>query len=332
MYAIENRIKGTGMKKWQKILTGILIVFLLALGVGPFLVPVPPLDGTVSERELADADSKFVEVNGLSVHYKEMGAGQPVFILLHGFGASAFSWREVMQPFSELGRVIAYDRPAFGLTSRPMPGQWTGENPYGPEAQTALVIGLMDALGIEKAWLVGNSAGGTVSVYTALSHPERVAGLILVDAAIYAGGGSPAWARPLLGTPQMRHLGPLLARQIATGGDDFIRTAFHDPALVTSEILAGYRKPLNANNWDRALWELTAASRPLGLPERLSELNLPVLVLTGDDDRIVPTEQSIRLGGEIPNAALVVIPNAGHVPHEEKPAEFMQAVRNFLNQ
>jgi pimeloyl-ACP methyl ester carboxylesterase len=235
-----------------------------------------------------------------------------------------------MEPFSQHGRVIAYDRPAFGLTSRPMPGEWQGQNPYSPESQAAIVIGLMDALGVETAYLVGNSAGGTVSVYTALTYPERVSGLILVDAAIYTGGGSPAWARPLLGTPQMRHLGPLLARQIATSGDDFIRTAFHDPSLVTPDILAGYRKPLRAHNWDRALWELTAASRPLGLADRLDELTLPVLVITGDDDRIVPTEQSIRLAGDIPGAALVVIKNAGHLPHEEKPEEFMQAVREFL--
>lgn len=318
------------MKRWQKLLFGILVFLLLALLVGPFLIPVPPLTDTVSERELADPDSLFIPVGELTVHYKEMGAGEPVFILLHGFGASVFSWREVMQPFSELGRVIAYDRPAFGLTSRPMPGEWRGENPYSPEAQAAIVIGLMDALGIEQAYLVGNSAGGTVSVYTALTYPQRVSGLILVDAAIYTGGGSPAWARPLLGTPQMRHLGPLLARQIATSGDDFIRTAFHDPSLVTPQVLEGYRKPLRAHNWDRALWELTAASRPLGLADRLGELSLPVLVITGDDDRIVPTEESIRLGGDIPGASLVVIPNAGHLPHEEKPEAFMQAVRAFL--
>lgn len=318
------------MKRWQKLLFGILVFLLLALLVGPFLIPVPPLTDTVSERELADPDSLFIPVGELTVHYKEMGTGEPVFILLHGFGASVFSWREVMQPFSELGRVIAYDRPAFGLTSRPMPGEWRGENPYSPEAQAAIVIGLMDALGIEQAYLVGNSAGGTVSVYTALTYPQRVSGLILVDAAIYTGGGSPAWARPLLGTPQMRHLGPLLARQIATSGDDFIRTAFHDPSLVTPQVLEGYRKPLRAHNWDRALWELTAASRPLGLAERLGELSLPVLVITGDDDRIVPTEESIRLGGDIPGASLVVIPNAGHLPHEEKPEAFMQAVRAFL--
>ncbi|MCS6994322.1 MAG: alpha/beta hydrolase [Anaerolineales bacterium] len=318
------------MKTLKKLLPGIIIFLLLALLLGPFLVPIPPLENTVSERELADPDSRFIPVGELTVHYKQMGSGEPVFILLHGFGASTFSWREVMAPFAELGRVIAYDRPAFGLTSRPMPGEWKGQNPYSPESQAAIVIGLMDALGVDTAWLVGNSAGGTVSVYTALTYPQRISGLILVDAAIYTGGGSPGWVRPLLATPQMRRIGPLLARQIATSGNDFIRSAFHDPSLVTPEVLEGYRKPLRAHNWDRALWELTSASRPLGLAERLNELNLPVLVITGDDDRIVPTEQSIRLANEIPGAALAVIPNAGHLPHEEKPAEFMQAVREFL--
>lgn len=320
------------MKRWQKILLALTAFLLLALSVGPFLVPVPPLTGTVSERELADPDSQFIEVNGLTVHYKEQGSGESTYILLHGFGASVYTWREVMGDFAALGRVIAYDRPAFGLTSRPLPGSWSGDSPYSSESQAALVIGLMDALGVEKAVLVGNSAGGTIAVYTALTYPQRVSGLILVDAAIYAGGGAPAWSRPLLGTPQMRHLGPLLARQISASGDDFIRTAYHNPALVTPEVLAGYHIPLRAANWDLALWELTVASHPLGLPERLKELALPVLVITGDDDRIVPTAQSLQLAKDIPGATLALISAAGHLPHEEQPAAFMQAVMDFLKE
>jgi len=110
-------------------------LIIIAVGVGlillivPLFYPVAPLTGTVTERELADPDSRFVEINGLTVHYKETGQGEPVFILLHGFGASEFSWREVMEPLSSSGRVIAYDRPAFGLTERPLDGNWTGTNP-----------------------------------------------------------------------------------------------------------------------------------------------------------------------------------------------------------
>ncbi len=304
------------------------LTILILLFVGPFLVPVPPLENTVPVEQLTDPDSRFIEVNGINVHYKTYGQGEPTFILLHGFGASLFSWREVTAPLAEFGTVIAYDRPAFGLTERPL--KWEGENPYSQEAQIELVIGLMDALGIERAILVGNSAGGTIAMLTALKYPQRVQSLILVDPAVYAGGGAPAWVRPLLRTPQMRHLGPLIARQIQTRGPELIELAWHDPSKITPEILEGYQKPLRLADWDKALWELTLASRESGLAERLSELTLPTLVITGDNDRIVPTEQSVRLAEELPNAQLVVIPQCGHLPHEERPAAFMQAVTEFL--
>ncbi|MFN3492641.1 MAG: alpha/beta fold hydrolase, partial [Anaerolineales bacterium] len=148
--------------------------------------------------------------------------------------------------------------------------------------------------------------------------------------AVYAGGGAPAWLRPLLKTPQMRHIGPLIARQIQVRGPEIVKLAWHDPTKVTDEIMAGYQLPLQIENWDKALWELTVSSRENNLQNQLKNFDLPILIITGDDDRIVPTEQSIRLAGEIPNAQLVVIPQSGHVPHEEKPIEFMQAVINFL--
>ncbi|MCB0101240.1 MAG: alpha/beta hydrolase [Anaerolineales bacterium] len=305
----------------------ITVIILLAL-VAPFLIPVPPLEGTVAAETLADEDSKFIDVNGLKVHYKIYGEGEPVFILLHGFGASLFSWREVTAPLAEFGTVIAYDRPAFGLTERPL--EWEGESPYSQDAQVELVIGLMDALEVEKAMLIGNSAGGTISMLTALKYPERIESLILVDPAVYAGGGAPAWIRPLFNTPQMNHLGPLLARQLEAQGTEFIRTAWHDPNKITPDIFAGYEKPLQTHDWDRALWELTVSSAESGLAPRLSEFTMPVLIITGDDDRIVPTEQSLRLAEEIPNAELAVIPQCGHLPHEEKPKEFMQALTEFI--
>lgn len=317
------------MKQRLKRIVGIIALTLLVIIlIVPFLIPVPPLEGTIPAGQLADADSKFIEVNGLNVHYKMFGQGEPVFILLHGFGASLFSWHEVTAPLAEYGTVIAYDRPAFGLTERPM--EWEGESPYSPQSQVELVIGLMDALGIEKAILVGNSAGGTISMQVALQYPDRVQALILVDPAVYAGGGAPAWTRPILNTPQMNRVGPLISRQLQARGPEFIELAWHDPSKITPEIMEGYQKPLQAENWDKALWFLTVSSRESGLAERVGELTLPTLVITGDDDRIVPTEQSLKLADELPNAQLVVVPQCGHVPHEEQPDLFMQAVTEFL--
>ena len=322
-------------RKWPKILLIILGGLALAAALGPFLIPVPPLTDTLPPQDLADPDSRFVNVKGLSVHYKEVGQGEPTLILLHGFGASLFSWHQVMAPLAQSGnRVIAFDRPAFGLTERPVTwdrSAWADGSPYSPAAQVDLVIGLMDTLGVEQAVLVGNSAGGTVAMLAAQAHPDRVTGLILVDPAVYAGGGSPSFVRPLLNTPQMNHLGPLIARRIQGWGLDFARSAWHDPSKITSETWDGYTKPLQADNWDRALWNLTAASRSSGLADSLGDFTLPVLVITGDDDRIVPTEQSVRLADELPNAELVVIPACGHVPHEECPDAVLQAMTEYLN-
>lgn len=319
------------MKRWKKISLIALTSLLVLVLVGPFLIPVPELPGLVTEKELADADSKFIEINGVPVHYKEMGQDGTTFILLHGFGASVFSWHEVMDDFASYGRVIAYDRPAFGLTSRPMPSEWTGESPYSMSANVELLSGLMDALGIQRAVLVGNSAGGAVSVAFALKYPQRVQGLILVDPALGAGGGRfPDWLLPLMAAPQLRHLGPLLVRSIADNGNDTIRMAWHDPSLVTEETITGYRKPLTAKNWDRALYEFTIASRSSDINERLGELKMPVIVIAGEDDRIIPTEYSVEASKNIPGSQLAILPGCGHVPHEECPVAFMDAVVNFL--
>jgi pimeloyl-ACP methyl ester carboxylesterase len=319
------------MKKLGRILLIVLAILLLLVFVGPFLVPVPPLEDTVPPRDLAGPDSRFAFVDGLEVHYEQAGLGQPALVLLHGFAASTFSWREVIDPLAASATVVAFDRPAFGLTERPLPGQWQGQNPYTAEAQADLTMGLMEALGIDRAVLVGNSAGGSVALITTLRHPERVQALVLVDAAVYGGGSRfPTWLKPLLRSPQARRLGPLTVRAIRDWGLDFARSAWHDPSRITPEVWEGYTRPLQAQDWDRALWELTVASHDLRLGERLEEVGVPVLVITGEDDRIVPTEQSVRLAAELPGAELVVIPECGHVPHEECPAAFLEAVQAFL--
>lgn len=309
----------------------IIAAILVVLLVGPFLVPIPKLADTVPPETLADEDSRFIEVNGIQVHYKQAGAGSPVVILLHGFGASTYSWREVIGPLSQQARVVAYDRPAFGLTERPLPGEWSGLSPYSPQAQIDLLFGLMDALEIEKAILVGNSAGGSVAMNAALAKPERVQALVLVDAAVYEGNNRSTLLHWLFQTPQMDRPGLLLARSISTSGMEILYNAWHDPSKITPEIIENYRKPLKVDHWDAAFWQLTKASLPTGLAERLDEFVLPVLVVTGDDDRIVPTASSLRLAEEIPGSGLVVFENCGHVPQEECPAAFLEAVQPFIS-
>ncbi len=318
------------MRRVRRALLIAVIALVAAAAVVPLVIPIPPLPDTRPPRELAFPDSEFLQVEGLEIHVQQAGSAGTPLVLLHGFGASTFSWREVLAPLAQSRRVIAFDRPGFGLSQRPLPPYPGDTNPYRQSAQAELTAALLDALGIDRAVLVGNSAGGTIALLTALEHPERVAALVLVDAAVYTGGGAPNWLRPLLHLPQVRRLGPLFVRSIERWGRDLLDQAWHDPSKITPEVLAGYSIPLRAENWDRALWELTLASEDLDLASRLDEITVPVLVVTGDDDRIVPTAESVRLASEIHGARLVIIPACGHVPQEECPEAFLEAVEAFL--
>jgi pimeloyl-ACP methyl ester carboxylesterase len=308
----------------------VISVFLLVVIVVPLVIPIPPLQGTKTIEQLKDPDSKFIQINGVNVHYKKYGEGTPVIFLLHGFGASTFSWRSVATELTKYGAVIAYDRPGFGLTQRPLPGSWKGTDPYSTQGQINTLIGLMDAFNVKKAVLIGNSAGGQVALAASLQHPDRVQALVLVDAAIYSNSPIPEWVKGILRTNQMERIGPLFLRNFGASGEKIIYTAWHDPSKVTAAVLDGYKKPLHAENWDIGLWQFSVAPQLTGLDKRLSELNLPVLVLTGDDDRIVPTALSVKLGQQIPGAVFNEFTGCGHVPQEECPDQFLTEFDRFM--
>ncbi|KAK1264442.1 hypothetical protein QJS04_geneDACA016964 [Acorus gramineus] len=151
----------------------------------------------VDETSLGDPDSLFLDLNGVQIHHKlccsELQYRQVVvkfpFLLLHGFGASAFSWNLAMEPLSRLtsSKVLAFDRPAFGLTSREAPVHAAGAlSPYSTAFSVRSTVSFVDSLGAEKAIVVGHSAGSIVAVNTYFEAPERVAALILVCPALAA--------------------------------------------------------------------------------------------------------------------------------------------------
>ena len=319
------------MKRWKKFLLLSLIFAFVTTALGPFVVPVPTLDGLVSEQEFVDPDSQFIEINGVNIHYKEAGAGERTFILLHPFGGSTYSWREVMDEFAKYGRVIAYDRPAFGLTERPLPGEWE-ENPYGMKANVEILRELLDSMGVEKAVLVGNSAGGGVAVAFALEYPERIDELILVDPGVGGGRGPqfPAWALPVMWTPQMRHLGPLMMRDYQESLPRTLERGWFDQTKLTNEIRERHLQILKTANWDKAFYELTFAPAYPELRPLLPNLTVPVLVVAGQEDRLIRSWYFEAVATEIPEATLNLIPQCGHMPQEECPTEFMEVVLKYL--
>ncbi len=309
----------------------VLIVLAMAVFVLPFTVPVPPLENTVPAELLADPDSKFENVDGLAVHCKIEGKDGPALVLLHGFGSNLFTWEKVMKPLSRYGVVVAFDRVGFGLTQRPMAGEWQGENPYSEMYQADLTVGLMDKLGIKKAILIGNSEGGTVAMLTAIKYPDRVISVIFVDALIY-GEGAPGWIGCLFSLPQMKRIGSIFMRSIFENGEDLLKYAWNDSSKIKEEDLEGYRKVMKVYNWDLGLVEFTLANseKNYDLPSKLDRLNLPTLVITGDNDKIVPKEDSLKLSEALPDSKLVIVKGCGHLPQEECPDEFVREISRFI--
>jgi len=309
-----------------------IILLLLFIVIGPLIIPLPPLDGIQPMEALVYPDSQFMDINGVDVHYQEIQTDrETLIILLHGFGSSTYSWQKVMEPFATFGSVLAYDRPGFGLTERVLPYEDVDTNPYLLEYQSQILMAFIESKNAEKIILVGNSAGGTVALQTALAYPGRIDALILISPAVYGSGGAPKWIKPLLNLPQMDRLGPVLVRTIRERGLEILELAWSDPEKISEEDLQNYQKPLSVDRWDVGLWEFTKANGENDIAARTSEIKMPVLVITGADDKIIPAEQSIQLASELTNSTLVVIPACGHVPQEECPTDFMNAVDTFID-
>ena len=219
---------------------GLAMLATAAPAVRRILRDAPPGGPSVDDpRALADPDSEFIEVCGLSLHVKRAGAygadlpgrrscgwpgGQGRAGAPAGRGHSAplgaATWicGKCLHLAARHGTTgesgvssVAFDRPAFGLTSRPRchewdPRDWPGGSPYGPEAQAYLTIALLDHLELHRVVLVGNSMGGALAALTALRYPERVEALVLEDAAMFTGGASgvvaPSGEQQVLGRPR----------------------------------------------------------------------------------------------------------------------------------
>jgi len=326
------------VKKAPKILSRVLLGLLVAALIVPFLIPVET-SGTKTYQEAAGSGANFAKALGIDVFtdVTEFDCQQdsdcdnpPVFILLHGFGANTFSYRLVTEPLSAYGDVIAYDRPGFGFTQRPT--SWEGENPYGSLGNDLILDELIAEYASDReVFLVGHSAGGTQAAQYVVDNPGVVSGLILISPAILTTGGSPSGFNWIFSIPQLDHLGPLLVSSIASSGMDLLDRSWFDKSKITDEIKTGYRAPLDIIGWEEGFWEFNRAPRTFNVKDRLSEIKIPTVLITGDTDVVVATADTEALATMIEGSSLVVIPKSGHLAQEETPVETMKAIDDYWN-
>lgn len=322
-----------------RITLSILLTLLVLALVGPLLVPVRPLEGTHAETELASSQSSFADLAGLNVHYVAVDRHEDPdpqlaapAVLLHGYLFNTETWRDVQPSLAQTGPVISFDRPGFGLTQRPAAGSWGEDvNPYSPEGHARQTIALLDELDIDQAILFGHNSGAVVALEVALLAPDRVAGLVLAAPAVYRVGGSPAWLRPLLGTPHLSRLGPLLMRQLSGDpGGGFVAANWNDSSLIDERALQAFHRNFQVHDWDRALWEVSKASQEVDFLDQLFMITTPALVIAGAADAVVPPEESQQLAAELADGTFALLDDCGHVLHEECPALFTETVLGWL--
>jgi pimeloyl-ACP methyl ester carboxylesterase len=248
------------------------------------------------------------------------GEGDPL-LFVHGLLASSAMWKRVLASAGGGRPGIAVDLPGFGGSDRPWPWDYT------VEGQAGSLEAFMDARGIARAVLVGNSLGGAATMLLAATRPDRVTALVLVDA---ASARTPVpWPVAVLRTPVLGELALALTTR-TTVKIGLRRRVYARASNVTREAVDDAWLPLRIPGTRRAALKAirTDPRRFLGLEARVS---VPTLVVWGEEDRMIPVAEGRRLAGAIPNARLAVIADAGHMPQREQPERFAAAVREFLD-
>lgn len=260
---------------------------------------------------------------GLSLRIVETGpaSGAPV-LLMHGWGACIYTYRYLLRALANAGRrAIAYDLRGHGLSDKPR-----GEVNYTTAALLGDAVGLLDALGLERADIVGHSLGGGIALHLGLSAPERVGRLVVAAPVGLARVRLRRIARVLAPRASDRLARYLTPRWLTSF---LLHGAYGDPRRVPDEAVDQYWAPSQFPNYYRSLRALLGAFSwdPLGTPE-LSRIVQPTLVIAGTADRLIPDAR--RGAVLLPNATIVRLDGGGHLGIEECAAESNAAIIRFL--
>lgn len=312
------------MKTLFRFLAGLVLALLLLVGAFIAWAWAPDVPVDALKARWAPPPSQFVEIEGLQVHLRDEGPRDDALpiVLVHGTSASLHTWEGWATELRKERRVIRFDLPGFGLTGP------NAANDYSIAVYVRFVTALMDRLGVQRFVIAGNSLGGEVAWAVAHAHPQRVARLVLVDAAGYRieSLSIPLGFR-IAGTPALQ---PLMRQLLPPGMvEKSVRSVYGDPARVTPELVALYTD-LARREGNRAALRQRLAQRDTGREADIQALKLPTLILWGGQDRLIPPVYGQRFAQDIAGAKLVQFEALGHVPQEEDPAATLVPVREFL--
>ena len=304
-------------------------VFYILLVVFALLIKsVVYIDISVDDlkKEYANEQSKFVEIDGMQVHYRDEGIGFPI-VLIHGTASSLHTWNDWTTELTKNYRVIRMDIPAFGLT---------GPNrnaDYSIKSYTQFLHQFLMKINIQKFHLAGNSLGGNIAWNYAAEYPDKIEKLILVDASgLPTNKPQPAIFK-MAKTPVLSSLFLYVTPKFFVKKN--MKEVYGDDAKVTDDLVMRYHKmALRVGNRqafiDRAKIDFKVDVK--ASLEKLKSVETPTLLIWGADDHWIPLDNGKRMHAVLANSKLAIIENSGHVPMEENPAESLQILNAFLNE
>lgn len=294
-----------------------VVVGLALLAAACHSAPIPPDQRYPAGTPLR---AQYRVVDGTAIRMIDTGTGTPV-VFIHGIGASMYGWRYALPAALAAGyRVIAFDNRGFGFSGKPAHG-------YSNADYARLVVALLDSLGVSSAVLVGHSMGGAIAAEVALRHPDRVRGMVLIDAA----GFGIRWPGVLKVArwPLVGAVVTSFRSRWATGR--IVRSTFADPSKVTEQDVDQYYAPVPDPDFGRALRGVLREFRFDSLGGgRLTQVQTPTLVLWGDADRWIPLAAGTRFARDLPRCEFALVSHAGHDSPEEAPEEVNRLLLAFL--
>lgn len=310
------------MRKFLKYLFAIVLLLLVIL-TAVFWTGDIPLD--TLKAKYTSPSSKFVEVMGMDVHYRDEGQlnDSLPLVLLHGTGASLHTWEATVLAMKDRYRIITLDLPAYGLTG-PNP-----ERVYTQEFYSKFMAAFLDRIGVQKCIIGGNSLGGAIAWRFTSEHPSRVEKLILIDAGGYpTQSTSVPIAFRLARTPVLKHsLKFITPRPLAAKS---VKNVYADPGKVTEAVVDRYYELVLREGNRQALIDRMKGFDYPDNADMIKSITIPTLVIWGDKDGLIPVENAYRFHDDLPNDSLVVLKNLGHVPMEEDALQTTAVIRSFL--
>jgi pimeloyl-ACP methyl ester carboxylesterase len=300
---------------------------LAALLVAAFLLlRTPDIPAEELRARYANAESEFLTVApGLTVHLRDEGpADAPVLVLLHGSNASLHTWEPWVARLKADHRVISLDLPGHGLTG-PSPTR-----DYSAAANVAVVDAVAAAKALPAFTLAGNSMGGGIAWRYALAHPEKLNGLVLVDAA-----GAPPKGKVdlpigfrLARTPVVRDLMTMVTPRSMV--ERSLKQSVSVQSVVTPQAVDRYWELLRYPGNRQATVDRFGITREPVTKATFAAIKVPTLIMWGAEDKLIPVDNARWLATAIPGSRTVIYPAIGHIPMEEVPDRSAADVRAFV--